>query len=144
MALNAKQRLFVKNYLIHKNATRAAKSAGYSPKTSHVIGAENLTKPEIRKAIDAGIARQTDKADASAERVIEHLADIAFQKLNRLDKKRWSANKIRALELLGKRHKLFTDMHEHSGKDGNAIQVLLTMPPNGSEKPNEPDEGASS
>lgn len=44
-SLTEKQRLFVLEYLRDFNATRAAMAVGYSKKTAHVIGWENLRKP---------------------------------------------------------------------------------------------------
>ena len=52
--LSHKQSAFVKAYLLNGgNATKAAISAGYSEKTAKVIGSENLSKPNILKAIEA-------------------------------------------------------------------------------------------
>lgn len=52
--LTAKQDAFVKAYLLNGgNATQAAISAGYSEKTAKSIGQENLTKPDIKKAIES-------------------------------------------------------------------------------------------
>jgi len=53
--LTDKQRAFVGFYLgdAHKNATRAAVMAGYSPKTASEQAYELLRKPQIRAAIDA-------------------------------------------------------------------------------------------
>lgn len=51
--LTPKQRLFVAEYLKDFNATKAAIAAGYSKKSAGVIGRENITKPEIRKALAA-------------------------------------------------------------------------------------------
>ncbi|QTX33352.1 terminase small subunit [Aminithiophilus ramosus] len=47
--LTAKRRAFVEAYA--GNATEAALSAGYSPKTAHTIGHESLKKPEIQEAL---------------------------------------------------------------------------------------------
>ncbi|WP_417671377.1 terminase small subunit [Pseudoalteromonas tetraodonis] len=50
--LTLKQSAFIKAYLLNGgNATQAAIKAGYSEKTAQAIGAENLTKPLIQKAI---------------------------------------------------------------------------------------------
>lgn len=50
--LTLKQSAFIKEYLLNGgNATQAAIKAGYSKKTAQAIGAENLTKPVIQKAI---------------------------------------------------------------------------------------------
>ena len=53
--LSEKQKLFVQEYLIDFNATRAAKAAGYSEKTAQQMGAENLLKPLIRDAIKSAV-----------------------------------------------------------------------------------------
>lgn len=66
MGLNPKQIIFVKEYLVDKNATRAAKAAGYSVKTAHSTGAENLTKPEIASAIAEGFRAQVKAAEGRA------------------------------------------------------------------------------
>lgn len=51
-----KQKQFVKRYLVNGfNATEAAIYAGYSDNTAAVIGHENLRKPNIKAAIDAGM-----------------------------------------------------------------------------------------
>ena len=49
--LTAKQRAFVREYMIDHKATQAAIRAGYSVNTAGAIGHENLNKPEIAKAI---------------------------------------------------------------------------------------------
>ncbi len=54
--MNPKQARFVDEYLIDGNATQAAIRAGYSPKTARFIGSENLTKPHIMAAVNAGLA----------------------------------------------------------------------------------------
>ena len=126
MALRPKQLLFVKEYLKDKNATRAAKAAGYSKKTAGSIGEENLKKPEIKKAVEAGLALQAKKLDISAERVIARIAEIAFENLAR------DQDVLKACELLGKHFKLFTDVHELGNKDGEPLVIFHTYK-NGSE-----------
>jgi diacylglycerol kinase family enzyme len=49
--LTAKQRLFVREYLLDLNATQAAIRAGYSRRTASEIGYENLRKPQIARLI---------------------------------------------------------------------------------------------
>lgn len=73
MALTAKQQAFVNAYLIHRNATRAAIDAGYSEKTAHAMGWENLRKPEIKSVIEQRFAEEA----MSANEVIIRLADQA-------------------------------------------------------------------
>jgi len=132
MALEARQKLFVKEYLKRRNATQAAIAAGYSKKNARSIGAENLSKPAIKSAIEEGLKKLEEKCDISAERTIREIAEIAYQKLNKNELKKISANKLRALELIGKHFKMFTEVQdvnakvEHSG-------VSITVYENGSE-----------
>ena len=51
MALNAKQEMFCREYLIDLNATQAAIRAGYSAKTANVLGSQNLSKLNIQNRI---------------------------------------------------------------------------------------------
>lgn len=52
MGLRKKQLAFIEHYLQCYNATEAARRAGYSERSAYSIGHENLSKPEIRAAID--------------------------------------------------------------------------------------------
>lgn len=80
MALTAKQKRFVEEYLIDLNATQAAIRAGYSPNTAYSIGNENLNKPEIRARIDKAMAERSKRTGINADRVLQELARIAFVK----------------------------------------------------------------
>lgn len=79
--LTAKQDMFVKEYLIDLNATQAAIRAGYSEKTAKDIGCENLTKPNISKAIFIALEKRTEKVETSAEWVLERLHNQAVADL---------------------------------------------------------------
>ncbi|WP_286894994.1 MULTISPECIES: terminase small subunit [Sphingobacterium] len=76
--LTPKQQLFVDNYLIHFNATRAAIQAGYSEKTAYSIGNENLKKPEISTLIDARLKESRMDSD----QVMKMMKDIAGSNIN--------------------------------------------------------------
>lgn len=79
MALSAKQRAFVNEYLTCWNASEAARRAGYSEKTAGSIGHENLKKPEIAAEIDRRVADHT----MSANEVLIGLADHARADIGR-------------------------------------------------------------
>lgn len=67
-----RQRQFVIEYCKDFNATKAALRAGYSEKTAYSIGHENLSKPEIKAAIEkylAGHRITTDRLLAEVEKV---------------------------------------------------------------------------
>ena len=61
--LTPKQQRFVTEYLKCGNATEAARRAGYSEKTAFRIGAENLQKPAIARAIERAQERRNDRLE---------------------------------------------------------------------------------
>lgn len=81
MSLTPKQALFVQEYLIDLNATQAAIRAGYSEKTAAVIGAENLTKPEIAEAVRIAQDARAERTGIEADRVLNEFAKVAFTDL---------------------------------------------------------------
>ncbi len=76
--MTKKQKLFVEEYLIDLNATQAAIRAGYSAGTAYSIGQENLTKPEIKFAVDKALAERSKRTGINADRVLTELAKLAF------------------------------------------------------------------
>lgn len=76
--MTKKQKRFCEEYLIDLNATQAAIRAGYSPDTAGAIGAENLTKPEIQRAVAKAMAERSRRTGVNAERVVLELAKVAF------------------------------------------------------------------
>lgn len=71
--LTPKQELFVAEYLVDQNATQAAIRAGYSRRTARSVGQENLTKPDIQAAVDAGLTKHLEAVDLRAEDVLRAL-----------------------------------------------------------------------
>ncbi|MFH1079465.1 MAG: terminase small subunit [Pseudomonadota bacterium] len=76
--LKRKQQIFVAEYLVDLDATKAAIRAGYSKKSAYAIGAENLRKPPIKAAIDAEIEKRKADCGGRAERVIAELELLGF------------------------------------------------------------------
>lgn len=79
--LTPKQREFIRQYLLLRNATKAAIAAGYSAKTAGSIGEENLKKPEIAAAIAAAGKKVEEKFEITQEKILQELAVIAFGNL---------------------------------------------------------------
>ena len=52
MALNEKQEKFCQNYILHRNATEAAKTAGYATSSAYNQGYRNLQNGEIKERIE--------------------------------------------------------------------------------------------
>lgn len=79
--MTKKQKLFVEEYLIDFNATQAAIRAGYSVDTAYQTGAENLKKPQIKKAVEQKIAERSRRTGITQDRIVQELARIAFVKI---------------------------------------------------------------
>lgn len=83
MALNSKQLLFVKEYLIDRNATRAAKAAGYSARCAHSTGPRMLEDAGIKAEIAKHTERLYQKTGLTAQRVLEEIQKLAFVDLSK-------------------------------------------------------------
>lgn len=79
--LTEKQQLFVKSYLTHFNATRAALEAGYSEDTAPQIGWDILQKDYIQDTIKAQLTVKMDKLEISGDRILSEIAKVAFADL---------------------------------------------------------------
>jgi len=148
--LNAKQSIFVDEYLVDLNATQAAKRAGYSDDTAHRIGAENLQKPAIAAKIAERLKERESTLIATCDEVLQTLTRTLRRKATesvvvtlktRKSEFDGDGRKVssevevaevveipaklsdvnRAAELLGKYYKLYTDKTELSG----AIPVVI-------------------
>ena len=142
-ALTPKQAAFVREYLVDLNATQAAIRAGYSAKTAGQIGDENLKKPEIAAAVQAGMDARSERTEISADYVLMGIREVAERCLEKApvmvgrgeDRQQltddagrnvWtfdSSGANRAFELLGKHLKLFTDKVEH-GFDRDVAELI--------------------
>lgn len=134
--LTPKQRLFVEFYLANPNATEAAIKAGYSKKTAYSQGQRLLKKVEIQKLVE----NRVEDVAMGADEVLQELADIAradwqdFLEIRRdkhgdvIDASLKLSDKIKALELIGKHHKLFTEKIEQSGPNGGPIETVVILP----------------
>jgi phage terminase small subunit len=117
VALTAKQRRFVEEYLVDWNATQAAIRAGYSEHTARAIGAENLTKLAIAEAVAERSAKVTEKADITTEEIVAGLKREA----EREEEGSSHAARVSAWGHLGKYRGMFTDRSEVSGR----IEVVI-------------------
>ena len=122
MKLTEKQKRFADEYIISGNATQSAIKAGYSKKTARFVGAENLTKPNIKNYIDERLAKLESKRIANAQEVLEYLTGVmrgdekeeVMTEYGVSYREPSVKDKLKAAELLGKRHALFTEKQEIS------------------------------
>lgn len=120
--MTEKQKRFCDFYIETGNATQAAIKAGYSEKTAAAIGAENLIKPNLKTYIDERLAELKNERTADAQEVLEYLTAVMRGKHKEktligvgegvqavVDIDVSEKDRLKAAELLGKRHALFTD-----------------------------------
>lgn len=142
--LTPKQQRFVEEYLIDLNATQAAIRAGYSEKTAKEIGSENLTKPNIAKAIEEAQNKRAERTEITQDYVLSNIQKVIERCMQQeavqardgspllvqgpegdlaclFEFKETGA--LRGLELLGKHLGMFTEKVQHSGPDGGPVQV---------------------
>ncbi|EMF0202739.1 terminase small subunit [Enterococcus hirae] len=122
MRMTEKQKRFCDFYIETGNATQAAIKAGYSEKTAAAIGAENLIKPNLKSYIDERLAELKNERTADAQEVLEYLTAVMRGEYKEatligigegaqavVDIDVGAKDRLKAAELLGKRHALFTD-----------------------------------
>ncbi len=79
--MNTKHLRFVTEYLKDRNATQAARRAGYSKKTARQQGQRLLTNAAVRAEVDKREARLLEKNELTADRVLEEMRRVAFVNL---------------------------------------------------------------
>ena len=115
--MTPKQERFVQEYLVDLNATQAAKRAGYSADTAHVIGHENLSKPEIADALAKAMAERAQETGITARWVLDQAADV-YRAARDADK---LSEALKALDLCGKHVDVaaFKERVDHTSSDGS-------------------------
>ena len=73
-----KRRRFVEEYLVCRDATKAAVAAGYARTTASVRGYQFLREPEAAAYIAEHDRKLTAKLEVSAERVLLEMSRLAF------------------------------------------------------------------
>ena len=124
--LTAKQKRFCDEYLIDMNITQAAIRAGYSKKTAYAIGQENLKKPTLKEYIEKRMAEKEAELVADQTEVMRYLTSVlrgqsvsevvvvegvgeGCSEARTMQKAPDEKERLKAAELLGKAHMLFTD-----------------------------------
>jgi len=151
--MRAKQKLFLAEYLKDLDGPRAAIAAGYSAKSAESYACQLLAKPEIAKILADKAKKKLEKAEISSDWVLSKLKLLAEYDPRRLfdangnpipvqqldestaqaitgiettakgGLKYRTSDRIKALELLGKYFKLFTDQVELSQKEPLKVVV---------------------
>ena len=126
--LTIKQKRFADEYIISGNATEAYKKAGYRTSSDRVAGVEGhklLKNPKIKSYIDERLKQLDSEKIADQQEVLSYLTSVMRgetqeqilisigelgQTITDIDV--GAKDRIKAAELLGKRHRLWTDKVE--------------------------------
>jgi len=76
--LPEKLQIFVNEYLIDLNATRAGLRAGYSEKTAKSQASRLLTNIDVQEAFQAGMAARSERTGIDQDKVLKSIANLAF------------------------------------------------------------------
>jgi phage terminase small subunit len=79
--LTEKQKLFVAEYLVDLNATKAAVRAGYTEKTARIHSSKMLANANIQQLISESLRKRTDKLEITSERILSELAYMGFSNM---------------------------------------------------------------
>lgn len=105
MSLEPKQEKFCREYLKDHNASQAYIRAGYAKRNANVNSSKLMAKDSIQRRVTELSKPIVKNLEISAQRILQELAEIAY------DKKEYEPpHRLSALDKLGKHLKLFTDM----------------------------------
>lgn len=127
MKLTPKQQAFCDYYIETGNATEAAKKAGYKGGNLNRIASENLSKLVIKQYIEERMAEKDEERVASQDEILHFLTQVMRGETTEQipvgkgegyftleDKDTYVKDRVKAAELLGKRHMMWTEKKEIS------------------------------
>ncbi len=114
--LTYKQERFCQEYVVWCEAKKAATVAGYSENSAHVTGCRLLQDPRIKARISKLTVEKSAERDVSEKAVTKMLQD-SFDAATQAGQ---HGPAVRAAELLGKRHAMFTDRTETDQTGGKS------------------------
>lgn len=121
MALTPKQKRFVAEYLVDLNATAAAVRAGYSKKTANRIASENLSKPDIRAAIQDAMTKREQRTEITQDMVLRETAKLAFFDIRKMFGKNGKPLDISELDADTAAALVGLDVQDVADNDGNYV-----------------------
>lgn len=132
--LNERQKAFADNYIESLNAEQSAIKAGYSEAYARGNAHKLVANSCIKNYIDERLKAKEDKRIMKQDEILEILTSIArgteqeedvtvtqAGKVIRFEKNPSIKDRMKALELLGKRYRMFTDKVEANVKSTTII-----------------------
>ena len=74
-----KRAIFVREYAIDKNGTRAAIAAGFSAKSAAVTASKLLKNPKVKAELAELISKAMQRLDVTLDRVLQEEAKLALR-----------------------------------------------------------------
>lgn len=142
MDLNSKHKAFCDDYLITLNATESyMKVYGCNYDVAKANGSRLLANANVKKYLDERMEAKEDNRIMKQDEILAILTSIArgteqeedvtvtqAGKVIRFEKNPSNKDRMKALELLGKRYRLFTDKVEVEGGKGVSINIDIPKP----------------
>jgi phage terminase small subunit len=127
--VDAKRRLFVKEYLVDLTPSKAAERVGFASSQ----GVKLLREPLVAKAVEKALQKREAQIERTAERVLEEVGAIAFSDLRRafrddgslLPPNEWPDDVAAAMSSV-KVNELFDYQPRADGRGKEKIQVGFT------------------
>ena len=118
MALNDKQEKFAQAYILHRNATEAAKTAGYASASAYNQGYRNLQSEEIKQRIE--------ELESTLETNVDVISEIESQYT--YAKANGHGNSaLKALELLSRIRGAKSDKEIDISPEGLSANIVDTL-----------------
>lgn len=149
--MTARQARFVSEYLVDLNATQAAIRAGYSPAGARAHACRLLMKEDVKDAVEKAMEKRAERTELCQDEVIEDLRELRDICMGRRAVKIMTivknaregtaepvevegmvfepASANRALEMLGKHMKMFTDKMDMTSNGQTLQSGVLLVPP---------------
>jgi phage terminase small subunit len=117
--ISKRQKQFVNEYLVDRNATAAAKRAGYAEGSAHNAGCVLMKKPEIMAAIQKKEIKICEKLDLSVEKIISQIEDVRKECMANQDYRA----ALKALEMLGRHIGMWREQIDVNVKSAHMLIV---------------------
>ena len=118
MALNDKQEKFAQAYILHRNATEAAKTAGYASASAYNQGYRNLQNEEIKQRIE----ELENTLETSVDVISEIESQYTYAKANG-----HGNSALKALELLSRIRGAKSDKEVDVSPEGLNASIVDTL-----------------